>query len=357
MMPPFELLSGDREGPFADLSRGALGCLSRPYTWAVNWRNRRFDSGSRNIVRLDRPVISVGNITTGGTGKTPLCIWLAERLLEIQLCPAVVSRGYHAEKGVGSDEMQVISRRVPGAVCVANPQRIAAAELAIEECGAEVIILDDGFQHRGLARDVDIVLIDATLPFGFGHLLPRGLLREPLANLGRADLLIVTHADQVGSGDLRSIIENLNRLAPGAPTARCQHTQTALISLNGAVEPNGPPPASRIFLTAGIGNPRSFRDSVLARGVDVVGACWWPDHHRYRSRDVEFVLKRAEHYSASAVFTTEKDLVKLQDLSHDWRVPVYALRVDIEFLEEDAEIVLDPIRRLGQNPTGNQDET
>jgi tetraacyldisaccharide 4'-kinase len=323
-----------------------LFCLSKPYAWAIARRNRRYDSGASDVVLLDRPVISVGNITTGGTGKTPMCIWLAERLIEMGRKPAVVSRGYRAARHEINDEMQVLTHRVPAAVCVANPLRAAAAEFAIEEYGADVIVMDDGFQHRGLARDLDIVLIDATCPFGFDHVLPRGLLREPVENLVRADLFIVSHADLATPEQIRTVTARLSDLAPDLPTARCRHRITGLISLEGVISPISPMPVSRVFLTAGIGNPRPFRDSVLTFGLDVAGACWWPDHHRYREADAESIERLAGGARAQAIFTTEKDLVKLQHLAREWTVPVIALRADLDFLDEDVRTVLEQVQRV-----------
>ena len=350
-------MSGQQRGPLAALARGTLLCLSKPYAWAVAMRNRRFDRGAGDVVLLDRPVISVGNITTGGTGKTPMCIWLAERLIEMGRKPAVVSRGYRAAPHDINDEMKVLTHRVPAAICVANPLRAAAAEFAIEEYGADVIVMDDGFQHRGLARDLDIVLIDATCPFGFDHLLPRGLLREPVENLVRADLFILSHADLATPEQIRSLTERLNDLAPDLPTARCRHRITGLVSLEGDVSPIVPMPVSRVFLTAGIGNPQTFRDSVLAFGLHVVGACWWPDHHRYREADAKSMEQLARGAGAEAVFTTEKDLVKLQHLARDWTVPVIALRADLDFPDEDVRTVLEQVQRVIPNSERSAHET
>jgi tetraacyldisaccharide 4'-kinase len=338
-------MSGEKRGPTAALARTVLAALSKPYAAAVNARNRAFDKGKRNVVLLDRPVISIGNITAGGTGKTPMCIWLAEQLIEMGRRPAIVSRGYGSAKGEAGDEMQVISHRVPRAVCVANPHRAAAAEFAIEEHGAEVIVLDDGFQHRGLARDLDIALIDATYPFGFDHLLPRGLLREPVENLSRADLFIITRADLVGATALLAVLRRLRNISDRTPIARSRHRRTGFASLDGdvSVEPADNP--RKVFLTAGIGNPRAFADAVVAAGFQVVGACWWPDHHRFSTRNAEFVLRRARSLGAEAIFTTEKDLVKLRHLNVDWRPPVYAVIAEIEFFDRDANIVIDRVRQ------------
>jgi len=339
-------MSGEKRGPLAATARGLLSALSKGYGLAVQVRNRGFDRGRRSVVHLDHPVISVGNITTGGTGKTPMCIWLADQLVNMQRRPAVVSRGYGAKKDTIADEMQVVSRHVPRAVCVANPHRVAAAEFAVEEYEADVIVMDDGFQHRGLGRDLDMVLIDASRPFGFEHLLPRGLLREPVENLSRADMFLITRADTVSPTELLAVFQRLKSLNPEAITARCRHRQTGFISVDGyfSAEPANSP--HKVFLTAGIGHPQTLAAAVVAQGYKITGACWWPDHHSFRRKDARYVIRRAEQLGAQAVFTTEKDLVKLQHLGVDWGVPVFAVTVEIEFMEDDATMVLDRLRRM-----------
>lgn len=162
--------------------RAMLRVLEGLYARGVALRNTRYDrSGPRAV--LDIPVISVGNLTVGGTGKTPFVIELVKRLDRMGLSPAVVSRGYKAAEGQPNDEERLIRESCPSVVCICDPDRAAAGQFARTKFGADVIVLDDGFQHRQLARTLDIVLIDATCPFGFGHLLPRGLLREPVGSL------------------------------------------------------------------------------------------------------------------------------------------------------------------------------
>ena len=165
------------------------------YGFGLNLRNGRYDRpGSQTLLPI--PVISIGNITVGGTGKTPLVIDLVKRLEKMGFSPAVVSRGYKSVRGEPNDEELLIRQSCPSAICVSNPDRVVAANIAHRQFGADIIVLDDGFQHRRLARTIDVLLIDATCPFGYNHLLPRGLLREPLTELKRATLFVLTRCVQ-----------------------------------------------------------------------------------------------------------------------------------------------------------------
>ena len=176
-----ELVSGRKSGPVAKLLRGVLRLVEFPYTWAVNSRNRRFDDGRLPVEKVGVPVVSVGNLTLGGTGKTPMVQWLARWFQNHGLKVSLISRGYKSAGGAKNDEARELEQQLPGVAHWQNPDRVSAARVAISEFGTEVILLDDAFQHRRIARDLDLVLIDALEPFGFGHIFPRGTLREPLA--------------------------------------------------------------------------------------------------------------------------------------------------------------------------------
>jgi tetraacyldisaccharide 4'-kinase len=282
-------MSGEARGLAAGVTRAGLGGAEAIYRRIVNARNRRYDRDAWRSVGVGRPVISVGNITTGGVGKTPMVIWLAARLVELGRRPAVVSRGYKSRAGEFNEEMQLVSRRVPGAVCISNPQRVAAAAFAVEEQGADVVVLDDGFQHRALARDLDIVLIDAREPFGHGHVLPRGLLREPLDGLRRADAIVLTRCDQVEGGALDEITREVRRHAPDALVLRCVHQVSELLDLGGKVSDTTVTPGRPAVCFAALGNPQAFAETCRRLGYDVIGRVWWPDHHHYSLADVREV--------------------------------------------------------------------
>ena len=174
------------------LARCLLSAVEVPYTWAVRWRNYGYDHGQSPSQRVSVPVISVGNLSMGGTGKTPLVAWIAQRLQQRGVRVTLVSRGYGAVAGKPNDEALELEQKLPGVPHLQNPDRVAAAQKGIAELGSQAILLDDGFQHRRLARDLDIVLLDAVEPFGFGHVFPRGTLREPISGLRRADLVALS---------------------------------------------------------------------------------------------------------------------------------------------------------------------
>jgi len=341
------IISGEGRGPLDAAARGVLWAASWCYRRAVDYRNRRYDRNPALTTWLDRPVISVGNITTGGAGKTPLVVWLAQRLIELGRRPAVVCRGYKAPTSEPNDEMRLICRRVPRAVCISNPHRIAAAQYAIEEEGAEVIVLDDGFQHRGLGRLLDIVLVDATCPFGYGHLLPRGLLREPVENLSRAHLIVLTRCDQVGGSELARISERISRAAPGKPILRSEHRVVAVTDLNGHGTAEGATDGRRALCFAAVGNPRSFARTCEILGYELVRRVWWPDHHHYRVADAEEVMSLARGVAgggADVLLTTEKDAVKLAHLPVVWWPPVRVVQIEIQFREGGDRILLNKLR-------------
>ena len=189
-----DLVSGRKRGVGASLLRAALGAAEIPYAWAMRRRNRRYDARRAAVHRVDATVISVGNLTLGGVGKTPMVLWLAQWLSARSIPLAIVSRGYGA-RGGANDEARELAQRLPGVPHLQNPDRIAAAEEAIRRHSVRAILLDDAFQHRRIARDLDIVLLDAFEPFGFGHVFPRGTLREPLEGLRRADIVALSRAD------------------------------------------------------------------------------------------------------------------------------------------------------------------
>jgi tetraacyldisaccharide 4'-kinase len=304
-------------GPSLAICRALLLAPSALYALAVRARNRPYDSGRRKGHHPGVPVISIGNITAGGTGKTPFTAWLVGLLKEHGMRPAVLSRGYGADAASGlDDENQLLASLAPGVPIVADPDRIAGAEKAIHNHSANVLVLDDGFQHRRMARDMDIVLIDALNPFGGGHVLPRGLLREPPSALRRADLLIVTRADQVPQEQLSTLAERLRTYAPDVPLAHCIHRPAGLRSLTGGgkVLPLEMLKDGRWAAFCGIGNPEAFRLTLQKLGAETVQFTAFPDHHVYRPGEVAALLAGAEKAACKGVVTTEKDAVKIARL-------------------------------------------
>jgi len=310
----------------------------------VTMRNALYDNGLLKTVKVGVPVVSIGNITVGGTGKTPFVTVLFGKLVDMGCRPAILLRGYKAATGELADETVELALAVNCHRIVQNPDRIAAAEEALARFEVDTLLLDDGFQHRRIARDLDIVLVDATRPFGYGHLLPRGLLREPPASLARADLIALTRCDQVAPAVLAHLREWLARLAPGTFVLEARHRPTALIGLDGSVRhlPGAVPEC--VVCTAGIANPASFAATVAALGARVVATRWWPDHYRYRARDLTALSELARRHDADALITTCKDLVKLRALSVDCELPLWALRVTID-LSPDADRMLTDLLR------------
>lgn len=340
-----ELISGSRCGPWAGMQRGLLRALSLGYGAVLTLRNGYYDRWS--LPRwLGVPVISVGNLTVGGTGKTPMTLWVCQRLLEHGCKPAVLSRGYKASQTGLADELLMVSRRCPDAVAVANPDRYAAGQLAIEQYGIHAAVLDDGFQHRRLGRDLDIVLIDATRPFGFGHVLPRGLLREPMCGLARAGVIVMTRADQCPSAVLSNIETTVRQFNPDAPIVRAVHRPVGFTDLEG--KPAAEPAGERVGCLAGIARPDAFVQTLNHMGHAPVEKLWWPDHHVYGPDNVEMICRWIEETNLDTVITTEKDAVKLARFAKDFPMPMLALRIEIEILDDGGKILselIDTIRR------------
>ena len=328
--------------------RSLLRLGSAVYGAAVALRNRRYDRGSA-VVSVEVPVISVGNITAGGTGKTPLVVEIARRLLDRGRKVAVLSRGYRAAAGQPADELLWVSRRLPGVVCMQDPDRVAAAHRAVSDHHVDAVVLDDAFQHRRLARDLDVVAVDATCPFGFDRLLPRGLLREPRHSLRRADLIVITRADQVDQVALESLHAALHETAPGVPCVSCRHQPVGLAEIDGSPARSADPNGRSVLCASGIGNPGAFEWTVRQMGADVRGHLVFADHHRYRVRDLVRIADEAKRRQADLVLTTEKDAVKLARASFDWPCRVAVVQIEIDFLATGSTMldsVLD--RVLGQ---------
>lgn len=334
-------------------AQAALGLVALLYGAVVRSRNRYYDRPAA-AKRTGLPVISVGNLTVGGTGKTPVVAWIARFLAGEGLRPAVVSRGYRGSAGRGpllvseghgplceaarsGDEAYMLARTLPEARVVVGSDRVAGAEAA-RRAGAQVVILDDGYQHRRLARDLDIVLLDAGNPFGTGRLLPAGILREPLAGLRRAGVVLVTRSR---SGErFPSIERTLRRFNPSAPLIPAGHRRVGFVDrLGGPVER-----PRRAVAFCGIGRPGPFRADLLEEGVELVDFRVHPDHHPYSETEMREMRELAQRGGAALV-TTEKDLVRLGP-SAEWSGPpeLSALRIEAEIHE--AGPLIDAIRRV-----------
>jgi tetraacyldisaccharide 4'-kinase len=332
-----ELVSGRRRGVGAALARGVLRLAEVPYASAVRWRNRRYDRGRAATHRVGVPVVSVGNLTLGGTGKTPLVKWLARWFAERGVRVAIVSRGYGTAAGRQNDEALELAQALPGVPHVQNPDRVAAARRVVDEFSCQLILLDDGFQHRRLARDLDIVLLDATEPFGCDHVFPRGTLREPLGGLARADVVCLSRANLLDAARRNAIRQRVAALAPQSAWCEAAHAPRELRNSSGVVERLTTLAGRPVAAFCGIGNPGAFRQSLAAAGADIVSWREFPDHHAYTAVDRAALAEEAAASDAELVVCTQKDLVKLPAPALGAR-PLWALAIEIEILAGQQEL-------------------
>ena len=307
-------------------------------------RNGLYDKGVFETHDLGAYVISIGNITTGGTGKTPLVSYVAEILAERGETVCILTRGYgrkDSKKRVlvsdgstifsnptnsGDEPFELAQKLLGKAIVIADADRVSAAEWAKRKFGVTAFVLDDGFQHRRAGRGVDIVCVDATNPGGYtqagslrsGEVLPAGRLREPITNLKRADVVVITRADLVDDiSNLRSEILDLN---PEATIFAATNKIVNLAELNGR----------RIFAFCGLGNPENFYEQLRREGINVVGTKTFPDHHQYTQKDIERIESEARACGAETLVTTAKDDVKLYDLKFEMQRDVIRIEVEID---------------------------
>jgi len=318
-----------------------LNAAAAAFGKAGRLRRRGYETGWLSSVRLPVPTISIGNVTVGGTGKTPCAAWVAQYLLSQSRRPAVVSRGYGTKvtqprvvtQTEGSEEGRLMLDSEPGLCIVESPQRWVGARMAITEDGCDTVVLDDGFQHGAVKRDLDIVLVDATCPWGNGRLLPAGILRERKEALERADVVILTRADLIEAEPRFTLLREIYSLAPGAVLAAAAHQPTRLRRINDGSHREIDRLAGRkIGLVSGIGNPHAFEQTVERLGGDIVGHVIFRDHHRFSSSDVRRVFRRFKH--VELIVTTAKDGVKIRPLLPQSIEPgVWSLDVEWRFLE------------------------
>jgi tetraacyldisaccharide 4'-kinase len=332
-----EIVSGRRRGAAAMLARGVLRLAEVPYAAAVGWRNWRFDRAHGAVERVDVPVVSVGNLTLGGTGKTPMVKWLAGWFAEQGVRVAVVSRGYGAVSDGKNDEALELEQALPGVPHLQNADRVAGTEQAIRQFDSQAIVLDDGFQHRRLARDLDIVLLDASAPFGFEHVFPRGMLRESIEGLDRAQVVCLTRADSISPAEREAIRIRVASLAPQAAWCEAIHAPAKL--QNAAAETLSIESLTRRRIGAfcAIGNPAAFRRTLEAQDAHLVYWREFPDHHTYARAECDELANAVETSGAELAVVTHKDLVKLP-FEKLGAVPLWALVVEMKFTAGESEL-------------------
>ena len=326
---------------------------ARLWSLASQARFRLYASGTWRQQRLDRPVVSVGNLSVGGTGKTPFVIWLFSALAARGLKPAVLTRGYRRPAGGGTllftgpggtpdatsagDEVQVMLRHGLAPIGV-DADRFRAGRALEAQSAVDLHLLDDGFQHLALSRDLDIVLVDSLRPPWEDKLLPAGRLREPPSALRRAGVIVVTRVH--GWTALGPLEARLRRLAP---QAELYQACTRLAAQGGAAEPpvqgRGPVLSQPALAFAAVGNPRAFFADLCQAGFRVVGTQQFRDHHRYTARDLRQLERRARQVRAEALVTTEKDAANLPESCRDrLELPLCVVGMELE-VEGSTELV------------------
>jgi tetraacyldisaccharide 4'-kinase len=310
------------------MQRLGLRLAAIPYGLAVRLRNVAYQRGWLRRNRAPVPVVSVGNLTVGGTGKTPCVEFVARFYRKLDRRVALLSRGYGSAGG-RNDEALVLEENLPDVPHLQGADRVTLAQIAVEELEAEVLVLDDGFQHRRMARDLDVVLIDATDPWGQGHLLPRGLLREPLGGLRRAGVVVLTRCDQVGPDEKEGLRQHVERIAPGVPVVEARHEPLELVNSDGERATLDMIQGQPVAAFCGIGNPDAFHRTLADLGTSVAAFRSYPDHHAYTRQDVDELHGWTRGLDEGApIVTTQKDLVKLRVPRLGGR-PLWALRVSL----------------------------
>lgn len=305
------LVSGETAGPFAGPARTGLWVLSLAYAIAASLKNTLFDWGIKRQNQVAVPVISIGNLTTGGTGKTPVVASVVTHFVATGRQPAILSRGYRAIDGEANDEKLMLDQLCPNVEHVQDPDRVAGAAVAIEQYQADVLVLDDGFQHRRIARDLNVVLVDATCPFGFGHLLPRGLLRESVRSLNRADVVLITRANQGDTATLEQITNRVRRANNAIPILKVAFLAQQLRNASGQSSGFETLAGLRIGAFCAIGNPEGFRRTLVESQLDPDWLLTFPDHHHYSENDLAQLAQQATEMGVDVLLTTQKDLVKI----------------------------------------------
>ncbi len=331
--------------------------LSRLYETIVFARNSLYEKGVFKSHSLGAKTVSIGNVTVGGTGKTPLVAFVAQVLAETGEKVCILTRGYGREnprkqvlvsdgekitadvRAAGDEPFELAGKLLGKAIVVANANRLAAGNWARQKFSVTAFVLDDAFQHRRVKRDLDVVCIDATNPFGNGKTLPTGILREPLNNLKRADAIVITRANLIEDvSDLKSQIAKYNHICPIFVS---ENRISRLIDLKDFLaKPSASPNAVDNRRLAGsclafcaLGNPNNFFEQLRGEKFNLAATKIFPDHHFYAPKDIEKLVAKARQTNAETLLTTAKDAVKLKDLNID--LPCFVAESEIIFRRED----------------------
>ncbi|MDH3974497.1 MAG: tetraacyldisaccharide 4'-kinase [Deltaproteobacteria bacterium] len=338
--------------------------LSLIYGLVVRARISLYKWGLKEMKSLPCKVISVGNITVGGTGKTPVVEYIARQLTEKGLKVAILSRGYKGnsdgpvnvvsdgksvlmEPGQAGDEPYMLARRLKKIPVIVGPDRYETGTYALNNFKIDALILDDAYQHIRLKRDINILLIDSERGFGNGHLFPRGPLREPLSNADRADIILLTRCRSKAETGSALILDSL-KLNALPPTFKSGYEPTKMRSFRtGREEAAAILTGKKIVALSGIANPASFSALLSALGGELLHEAVFADHHAYSINDIDRVMKKAESLGADMIVTTEKDAVKIEDIDERIKVPFYYLQIGLELFGDDERFAGNILSKCG----------
>ena len=323
-----------------------LYLLSLSYGWAVGARSFFHSVRLLKTKTLPCPVISVGNITVGGTGKTPLVMALARGLMDRGISVAILSRGYKGTKTSepvvsdgksiflspeeSGDEPFLMAQVCKGVPVLVGKDRFANGRVALQRFGMKGLLLDDGYQHLPLHRDLDILLIDSRIGFGDHHLLPRGILRESLSHLRRAHLFLLTKVDDLETS--RPLENKIREIHPGALVFHSHYQPMSLVDPKGEQEELYSMKGKKILALSGIANPNDFSSLLRKCEMEIVSEAIFPDHHFYIPKDLSSI--RGKSKGVDWIVTTEKDMLKLRTLGID-HLPIRSLRIEMRIWEEE----------------------
>ena len=353
----------------ADKKLERLFFFGRPfsplYGFLMTWRSSLYRQGILKQHELEVPVISIGNLVLGGTGKTPLVHYIARLLLRHSRKPAILSRGYKGsaateinivsnttdillEAAEAGDEPRLLAEKLPGIPVITGKKRYATGRFAIDSFGADALILDDGFQHLALKRNLDLVLFNARKCLGNGRVLPGGELREPVAALERADAFIISNSESTLDSNAKEFIRFLGSSYPEKPIfSGIYQPETMLIRVhNGKYDtiPQGQAVQMRLYGFCGIAGPESFKKTLETSGMKLAGFQAYADHHDYTAENMATLLDKARKLKADGLITTEKDLVKLRTM-FPGEIPLLALPVQLRFDENFDRFLLSHLAR------------
>ena len=335
------VMTDQKNDPFSFLVKGILFLSASTFGILVNIRGFLWQQGFFKAKKVPLTVISVGNITLGGTGKTPLVKWLAQKIVSRGKKVVVLTRGYKKMAEDLSDETLELRHSLPNVPVWLGKDRVTLAEKALSE-GADVVILDDGFQYRRLHRDLDIVLIDAMNPFGNGKMLPRGILRESPVSLKRADLLVLTRSDGE-ERNVNALEQFLRGCVPDSSVLFSFHRMRRFyesrtregVSLEALRR-------QRLIGFCGIGNPKAFSRLLEESGLQLLKTVPFMDHHHYVREDLEKIDRMAESLDADSLITTEKDFERLKALDLWPSTKLVVVEVELVMTKNENEL----LRRL-----------